>query len=641
MNKLSILSALIVIASGIVPLQASAFSLPAPDVHYDFEGDLEPQVAGSVLTPEPSCADTSRPHTPCNSSASFGSDSAGGYWTWDSSNPRGGGFTISTPSAIGDTYTIAVRFSFSQISGYRKIVDYLNRASDTGFYVLGGRINFYPLGTGTTTFAENEVLDLVAVRQSISGLSGQFTVYLNSNGTLTELLSVTDTQGTSIPFVDPDGKTILGFFYDDNATSAEGSASGKVWDLKIWGGQALSDTQVRNITAASQLAGAPQVSSAPALTGSAIPGQVLQASEGTWSGTGNTFSYQWYTCTAAVSSVLLAVPATCSPISGATSQTYTVAGDENHILAAVTATNLIDDSVAVVPSILVGSVPSPSVTQNPIITGAASIGGTLSVSDGTWSGSGVTYDYAWYDCTAAVPAGEATPPAGCTLIPNATSAQYQPNGNESNLVAFVTATNSGGSATVSSASVVLTSEAPSPQPYVGPVVASSVVSNGKLHLSGNLLDSVSRIEIAGQVTAFTRASAGQLTIEIPTGLAAGEYDVILHSSFGRMTVQGAFRIGSETLAPQTLRKAWTKLSASGGSIKFYSKNPVGEGKVQFFANGRELAWIRAIDGADPKLSLVSGSAYFVRTFELRPGKNRLEIRADGSRVWRATYVPKN
>jgi PEP-CTERM motif len=51
---------------------------------------------------------------------------------------------FSSPTA----YSVELAFSFDTVSGYRKILDFQNRASDTGFYVLNSALNFYPVTTG-------------------------------------------------------------------------------------------------------------------------------------------------------------------------------------------------------------------------------------------------------------------------------------------------------------------------------------------------------------------------------------------------------------------------------------------------------------------------------------------------------------
>jgi hypothetical protein len=78
---------------------------------------------------------------------------------------------------------------------------------------------------------------------------------------------------------------------------------------------------------------------------------------------------------------------------------------------------------------------------------------------------------------------------------------------------------------------------------------------------------------------------------------------------------------------------WTK-DLGDGTLKLYAKNIVGAGKIQFFHNGKEVAWIKAVDALDPKLRAANGSYYLVRTVKLVSGKNVLEIKDDGARVVR-------
>lgn len=106
-----------------------------------------------------------------------------------------------------------------------------------------------------------------------------------------------------------------------------------------------------------------------------------------------------------------------------------------------------------------------------------------------------------------------------------------------------------------------------------------------------------------------------------------------------MVAQAAFTVTGST-SSQAEVFAWTKLQADGNSVKLYAKDIIGSGKVQFMLGGKEIAWLRAADNTDPKLTLAGGFSYLVRTIELSPGKNRFEILVDGQRVFRATYVPK-
>ena len=93
---------------------------------------------------------------------------------------------------------------------------------------------------------------------------------------------------------------------------------------------------------------------------------------------------------------------------------------------------------------------------------------------------------------------------------------------------------------------------------------------------------------------------------------------------------------------------WTvRMRDASGNLtnqaKMYAKNPIGEGKVQFYLNGSEIAWIRAVDETDPKLRLVTegpmaGIGYLVRTVNLVAGKNALEIYVEGERLRRTAYT---
>jgi len=83
--------------------------------------------------------------------------------------------------------------------------------------------------------------------------------------------------------------------------------------------------------------------------------------------------------------------------------------------------------------------------------------------------------------------------------------------------------------------------------------------------------------------------------------------------------------------------SWTKRKADGYA-KVYSKNVIGVGKVQFYLNGREIAWIRAVDETNPKLRTANGFHYLVRTVELELGKNVIEIYVDEDRVRRVAYT---
>jgi hypothetical protein len=69
-----------------------------------------------------------------------------------------------------------------------------------------------------------------------------------------------------------------------------------------------------------------------------------------------------------------------------------------------------------------------------------------------------------------------------------------------------------------------------------------------------------------------------------------------------------------------------------GTVNMYVRGAVGAGKITFHHNGREVAWIRAIDATDPKINI--GQDGMVRTRTLVKGRNVFEIKVDGVTVVR-------
>jgi len=197
-------------------------------------------------------------NTPENSSSTFGSDINGAYWSWAAGQIPGGGISIETDLRNGTIYTIALRFSYQQVSGYRKIIDFKDQVDDTGFYLLSGRINYYPLGTGERVFSENEVVDLIATRDA----DGYFTVYTNDGqGGYVQQIRVADVGNSSVPSL-VDGKYRLGFFFDDLATSSEYTPGGNVWNLRIWD-EALLPSQISQALSANPPTSATPTDSIP------------------------------------------------------------------------------------------------------------------------------------------------------------------------------------------------------------------------------------------------------------------------------------------------------------------------------------------------------------------------------------------
>ena len=170
----------------------------------------------------------------------------------------------------------------------------------------------------------------------------------------------------------------------------------------------------------------------------------------------------------------------------------------------------------------------------------------------------------------------------------------------------------------------------------------TAVAGSDLVLSGSKLTTINKLSIAGTTVSFLSISDTELGITVPAALMAGAYDLVVESSYGKLIIQSAIvvqsAIASDTPAStEDSAKPWTK-KLDEASVKIYTKDLVGAGKVQFFVNGKEIAWVNATSADDPKLRTANGSQYLVRTVYLVEGqKNVLEIWVEGVRAWRSAY----
>lgn len=167
-----------------------------------------------------------------------------------------------------------------------------------------------------------------------------------------------------------------------------------------------------------------------------------------------------------------------------------------------------------------------------------------------------------------------------------------------------------------------------PLPQVTSVTDSK--ENGTLFgLVGSNLDNVTKVVIGGIEVVLVDVADHELSIEGLDALQPGNYDIELYGPFGRLVVQGLFRIDAVDAGPV----GSTKL-LEDGLLKVRVFNAASGEKIQIFHNGREIAWVRTIDEGDPRLH----NGYLVRTVNLRPGKNVFEIYVDGERIRRNAYA---
>jgi len=201
------------------------------------------------------------------------------------------------------------------------------------------------------------------------------------------------------------------------------------------------------VVAVAASAAVPQNSSPPTISGTAREGSTLTAADGTWANTPTSFTYQWQRCASDGTA--------CGDISGAASKTYTlVTGDVAHtVRVVVTAVNADGKaSASSAASDVVGSKNGPTNDVKPAVSGTATVGESLSVTNGSWTPTPTSFTRQWQRC-----GGDGT---DCVNIDGATGQTYGVRSADvgNRLRALVTAhTASGQTSAVSNTSAVVTS----------------------------------------------------------------------------------------------------------------------------------------------------------------------------------------
>lgn len=220
--------------------------------------------------------------------------------------------------------------------------------------------------------------------------------------------------------------------------------------------QPATSTQTSVVTAVPP----PSNTEPPSISGTTTVGQQLTASNGTWSGSPTSYSYQWRRCDSAGNA--------CSDIAGGTSNQYTLTSADggNTIRVVVTATNASGSTSSTSSATAVVVMPDPVNTSPPTVTGSALQGQTLSAGVGSWSNSPAAYAYQWQRCD--------TSGNNCVDIAGATSSSYTIGSGDTGghtLRVLVTATNSGGSGSATSAATATVSAPAPPQNITKPTIS--------------------------------------------------------------------------------------------------------------------------------------------------------------------------
>jgi hypothetical protein len=137
---------------------------------------------------------------------------------------------LSVESVIGDggNYTIDLSFSFHDLSGYRKILDFNNLRTDNGLYVLNSSLDLFgpgDLGVGPAgAFSPDQ---LVRVDLTRDGTTQLVTGYVDGVSQFSFIDS-----GSAAVFGAPN--LILQFFKDDTSTGGNQASAGFVNQIRIY-----------------------------------------------------------------------------------------------------------------------------------------------------------------------------------------------------------------------------------------------------------------------------------------------------------------------------------------------------------------------------------------------------------------------
>ena len=213
----------------------------------------------------------------------------------------------------------------------------------------------------------------------------------------------------------------------------------------------------------------------PQISGSAVQGQTLLATTGTWSNNPTGFAFQWRRCPKDGGK---SDASNCTVITGATNGSYVLgAADVGFtIRVRVTASNA-DGSATAASSAtpIVAAAKPPVNTALPVITGTPQVGQILTASTGTWSGNGITFGYQWLRCNQTA--------ASCTNLTGATAAMHliAPSQLGATLRVQVTAKDATGSAQATSPPTSVITEPPTGCPAgPGPVQVAQVTPPARL-----------------------------------------------------------------------------------------------------------------------------------------------------------------
>ena len=131
-------------------------------------------------------------------------------------------------STLSSNYSIAIEFSLSSVTGFKKVIDFKNLGSDNGQYIYGGKVDFYP-NSSVGSFDANQTAELIFTRDAATK---NYTAYENGSVVYT----FTDSNDYGVATIVAGGYSLFNFFIDDTLTGGRESTSGQIDLIKIWDG---------------------------------------------------------------------------------------------------------------------------------------------------------------------------------------------------------------------------------------------------------------------------------------------------------------------------------------------------------------------------------------------------------------------
>ena len=155
----------------------------------------------------------------------------------------------------------------------------------------------------------------------------------------------------------------------------------------------LAVTLAGLIAAAAAIAAPPAETAQPTLSGTFRRGSTISTSNGQWANNPTSFNHRWLRCDANGQA--------CTTIGGQNGRSYRLSAADvgRTVVAIVVARNADGTGQAnTKPSPVIADNVVPANTQAPAISGTAVVGGTLTATEGTWTGAPDSYGFIWVQC---------------------------------------------------------------------------------------------------------------------------------------------------------------------------------------------------------------------------------------------------